>query len=364
MRFQQHTGPVMAKGVEDTVFYNYNRLVALNEVGGDPGRFGDRRSTKFHAELPRDPAALADARCSPRPPTTPSGARTSGRGSSLLSEIPERWAAAVERWSEHNERHKRDGMPDRNLEYLLYQTLVGAWPIDVERAAAYMHEGRPRGQGPHLLDRPERGLRGGRHGVHRRPSWPTSEFLADLEGFVGPLIEPGRVNSLAQTLIKLTAPGVPDIYQGTELWDMSLVDPDNRRPVDYEMRRRLLAELSQAAPRGDPERMDEGLPKLWVTRQALHLRRRHPQVFGPEGPYEPLQIEGGRAWHVWDSSVAETSRSGPPAGDPTRWRLEGHGRGATSGPLAQRADRGGCGRGTPARGGLLARFPVALLSRR
>jgi len=108
----------------------------------------------------------------------------------------------------------------------------------------------------------------------------------------------GRINSLAQTLLKLTAPGVPDIYQGTELWDLSLVDPDNRRPVDFALRRRLLHEMGHLSPEQILERMDEGLPKLWLLHRTLHLRRRHPEIFGPEGGYKPLYAEGSKADHV------------------------------------------------------------------
>ena len=120
-------------------------------------------------------------------------------------------------------------------------------------------------------------------------------FAVDVEAFVAPLIAAGRVNSLAQ---KLTAPGIPDLYQGTELWDLSLVDPDNRRPVDYALRRRLLAELDRATPKEIMARSDEGLPKLWVIRQTLHLRRRHPALFGDDAAYRPLTAIGARAGHV------------------------------------------------------------------
>jgi (1->4)-alpha-D-glucan 1-alpha-D-glucosylmutase len=123
-------------------------------------------------------------------------------------------------------------------------------------------------------------------------------FLADLEGFVADLVAPGRLNSLAQTLIRLTAPGVPDIYQGTELWDLSLVDPDNRRPVDFALRRRLLDELTRLSPEDILARMDEGLPKLWTIRQALHLRHKCPELFGPEGQYRPLYAQGTKSDHV------------------------------------------------------------------
>jgi (1->4)-alpha-D-glucan 1-alpha-D-glucosylmutase len=123
-------------------------------------------------------------------------------------------------------------------------------------------------------------------------------FRADLEAFVGPLIWPGRINALAQTLLKLTAPGVPDIYQGCELWDLALVDPDNRRPVDFGRRRELLAELTGASPEAVLARADDGWPKLWLIRRALQLRARRPDAFGPSGGYAPLAARGSRGDHV------------------------------------------------------------------
>jgi (1->4)-alpha-D-glucan 1-alpha-D-glucosylmutase len=196
-----------------------------------------------------------------------------------------------------NEQYRQEEIPDRNAEYLLYQTLVGAWPIEVERVVAYIEkacrEAKVHTSWTDPDPRYEEGMR-----AFVEHILADAAFVADLEAFVAPLVEPGRITSLAQTLIKLTAPGVPDLYQGTELWDLSLVDPDNRRPVDYELRRRLLAELEGATPEAIWARIDEGWPKLWVTRQALHLRRRRPQVFAPDGEYQPLQARGLRAGHV------------------------------------------------------------------
>jgi (1->4)-alpha-D-glucan 1-alpha-D-glucosylmutase len=295
MRFQQHTGPVMAKGVEDTVFYNYNRLIALNEVGGDPGRFG-LALDDFHAGC---------RETQKRWPTTMLASTTHDTKRSedvrariaLLSEMPEAWAAAVERWAAANERHKRDGMPDRNFEYLLYQTLFGAWPIEVERIVATMMKAAREAKAYTSWNTPNAAYEEA-VSAFTTALLADDAFLADLKTFVSPLIEPGRINSLAQTLIKLTAPGVPDIYQGTELWDLSLVDPDNRRPVDYETRRRLLAELAVAPLEEIVRRADDGMPKLHLIRQALHLRRRHPEWFGAEGDYTPLAAAGPKQDHV------------------------------------------------------------------
>ncbi len=295
MRFEQFTSPVMAKGVEDTTFYVYNRLVSLNEVGGDPGCFGIG-ARKFH-ELSKEsfekwPEAMLATSTHDTKRSEDVRARIS-----LISEMPQKWMEAARRWAAHNERHKRAGFPDRNMEYLLYQTLFGAWPIDSERMANYMEkssrEAKTHTSWTERNAAYDEALRGFVEALFK-----DAEFMRDMEAFTAPLIWPGRVNSLAQTLLKLTAPGSPDFYQGTELWDLSLVDPDNRRPVDYELRRRLLGELKDLSAREVMERADEGLPKLWLTKRALDLRQRRPGVFGCDGLYEPLCARGEKADHV------------------------------------------------------------------
>ena len=250
MRLQQLTGPVMAKSVEDTAFYNFHRLISLNEVGGDPGHFG-LSIDEFHAACSeaqrRWPTAMLASSTHDTKRSEDVRARIN-----LLSEIPDRWSAAVNRWAELNHRYRRDDLPDRNAEYLLYQTLVGAWPIETDRIVAYMEkasrEAKTHTSWTHPNPVYEDALRAFIQGILNHPP-----FTTDLEGFVKPLVEPGRINSLAQTLLKLTAPGVPDFYQGTELWDLSLVDPDNRRPVDYQKRRRLLAKMKDMTAGGDME---------------------------------------------------------------------------------------------------------------
>ena len=361
MRFQQNTGPVMAKGLEDTVFYNYNRLVALNEVGGDPGRFGVSVA-QFHEDCLETQRRWATSMTTTTTHDTKRSEDVRAR-ISLLSEIPEEWARAVERWSEHNRKHKTDNFPDRNAEYLLDQILVGAWPIDVDRATAYMLKATRESKAHTAWTTPnepyEEALKGFVAAILK-----DAEFVADLEGFVKPLVEPGRVNSLAQALIKLTAPGVPDVYQGNELWDMSLVDPDNRRPVDYDHRRQLLADL-EGKPRPEDilRRSDEGLPKLWLTRQALHLRRRKPELFGPEGDYRPIEASGAKAGHVVafgrDGGCVTVAprlplKLGQEWGD-TAIELP---TGSWTNELTGDEVRGG----RVKVGDLLARFPVALLS--
>jgi len=294
-RFQQTTGAVTAKGVEDTAFYRYHRLVALNEVGGDPGRFGAGPEA-FHAGA---------ARTAARRPATMSSTTTHDSKRSedvrarlvLLSEIPEEWIATVRRWAELNERHRGEGLPDRNLEYLLYQTLVGAHPIELERLQEYLvkavREAKLHTSWTAVVEGYERAVAEFAAAILADPA-----FRAELDGFAGRLVGPGRVNALAWKLVTLTAPGVPDLYQGSELWDLRLVDPDNRRPVDFELRRRLLGELDGMSVEQACERADEGLPKLLVVQRALRLRRRRPDLFGPGGSYLPLPARGARAAHV------------------------------------------------------------------
>lgn len=294
-RFQQQTGPVMAKGVEDTVFYCFNRLISLNEVGGDPGRFGISLED-FHracqeaqehwphsmlATTTHDTKRSEDVRCRLH----------------LLAEIPGRWSEAVRGWSLSNERHRRSGFPDRNTEYLFYQTLVGAWPLETSRATAYLEKACRESKVHTSWTRPaaeyETAVRD-----FVESALADESFRTSLEKFVSPLIEPGRVNSLAQTLLKLTAPGVPDIYQGTELWTMTLVDPDNRREVDFDRRRLLLGELASLTPQETWRRADEGLPKLWVIRRILGLRRARPELLSATARYRPLAADGPRAGHA------------------------------------------------------------------
>jgi (1->4)-alpha-D-glucan 1-alpha-D-glucosylmutase len=298
MRFQQLSAPAMAKGVEDTAFYVFNRFVALNEVGGDPGRFGVS-PPEFHQRCQETAERWPRTLLATSTHDTKRGEDVRAR-LWLLSEVPERWAEAVRRWFAHNARHHRGGVPDANTEYLLYQTLVGAWPLDVERAAAYMEKAAREAKTFTSWTRPDAAWESGLRGFIADLA-ADQEFQRDLAGFVAPLIAPGRVNSLAQTLLELTAPGIPDLYQGCELWCTSLVDPDNRRPVDYGLRRRLLARLADASPEQVLAGMDEGLPKLWVVKRALALRRRLPHCFGPATAapaYRPLPLRGARAAHA------------------------------------------------------------------
>ncbi|MBV9266886.1 MAG: hypothetical protein JO061_12025 [Acidobacteriaceae bacterium] len=216
---------------------------------------------------------------------------------SLLSEIPERWRDAVTRWAGMNDKHRRNGCPDRKTEYFLYQTMLGAWPIGIERLWPYMEKAcREAKEQTNWLSPNESFERATREFIEGVCA--DSEFLRDFEAFVQPLIGPGRVNSLAQVLLKLTSPGIPDIYQGTELWDLSLVDPDNRRPVDYELRRRLLSEVPNLKVGDVLARCDEGLPKLWTIWHALRVRHCRASSFGRDGAYAGIRADGEKAAHI------------------------------------------------------------------
>lgn len=294
-RFQQLTSPVTAKGAEDTAFYRYHRLVCLNEVGGDPGRFGTSVDAFHRACLEtqrRWPGTMLAGTTHDTKRSEDVRARLA-----LVSEIPGRWREAVSAWSTMNDRHRTAGLPDRNAEYLLYQTLAGAWPIGPDRLVPYMLKAaREAKQHTSWTDPDESYEAALRRFVERVLG--DAGFRASVEAFVAPLVEPGRLTSLSQTLIRLTAPGVPDLYQGTELWELSLVDPDNRRPVDYAARRALLAEVADASPENAMARMDAGAPKLYVVHRALRVRRRFPEAFGRRGEYQPLLTRGVKADHA------------------------------------------------------------------
>jgi (1->4)-alpha-D-glucan 1-alpha-D-glucosylmutase len=210
---------------------------------------------------------------------------------SILSEIPERWAEGLHHWSTLNAPAWQNHAPDRHAEYLLYQTLIGAWPIDQERCWQYMLKACREAKINTSWHEPnaayEESIRRFVYGVFQTP-----EFIASLERFVDPLILPGRINSLAQTLIKMVAPGVPDFYQGTELWDLSLVDPDNRRPVDFEMRAALVQRARAMTAADVTAEWDSGLPKLWMTARVLALRRERAEDFSDQSKYQPLIAQG------------------------------------------------------------------------
>ncbi len=295
-RFQQFTPAVMAKGVEDTAFYRFNRLVSLNEVGGDPGTFG-HKVEEFHEFCSRISSRRPATMLTLATHDTKRSADVRAR-LSLLSEMPAEWDGAVRHWAEHNERYRTQGYPDRSLEYLMYQTLVGTWPIDVSRLTQFLQKASREAKTHTSWVDPVAAYE------DAVTQFVTSvmadaEFLGDLETFIGShqLVSLGRVNSLAQTTLLLTCPGVPDLYQGSELWDLSLVDPDNRRPVDYDLRRRLLEEMGNSGAGEAMARADEGAPKLRLISRLLEARRARPELFAG-APYEPLGATGTKSRHV------------------------------------------------------------------
>jgi (1->4)-alpha-D-glucan 1-alpha-D-glucosylmutase len=289
----------MAKGVEDTAFYCYNRLTGMCEVGGDPGSDGVTVQ-EFHVYQQKmqvtHPLTMTTLSTHDTKRSDDVRARLA-----VLSEVTEEFEAAILRWAEHNLPYKRDGFPDPNSEYFVYQTLIGAWPIDAERMKAYlekaMREAKLETSWVANNKTFEDAMQGFVEGI-LADRW----FVDDLEGFVGRVLVAGRINSLAQTLVKHTAPGVPDLYQGSELWDLSLVDPDNRRPVDYELRRRILERVkalpAESLVAGLKDAQDPGLPKLALIHASLALRRQHPDWFAADAGYLPLPLQGAKAGYA------------------------------------------------------------------
>jgi (1->4)-alpha-D-glucan 1-alpha-D-glucosylmutase len=216
---------------------------------------------------------------------------------SVLSEVPDRWSEALHTWSLSNTPAWKNRTPDRHAEYLLYQTLIGAWPISQERCWQYMlkacREAKIRTSWHEPNTGYEENIRGFVDGIFQNP-----EFIASLESFIQPLVLPGRINSLSQTLIKMIVSGVPDFYQGTELWDLSLVDPDNRRPVDFGLRSELLRRCRECSAAEAVRDWESGLPKLWLTARVLALRRERPQEFSDESKYQPLVAQGAHLGNV------------------------------------------------------------------
>ena len=295
-RFQQFTPAVMAKGVEDTAFYRYNRLVSLNEVGGDPGVFG-RAVEEFHTHCARIAATWPATMLTLSTHDTKRSADVRAR-LHVLSEMPAEWDTAVRRWAEHNAPYRSQGYPDRSLEYVMYQTLVGAWPVDEARLAQFLvkaaREANTHTSWTNPVPAYEDAVRSFAANV-----MADAELLGDVQNFMGrtQIVALGRITALAQVTLLLTCPGVPDVYQGTELWDLSLVDPDNRRPVDFQHRGRLLAETAALSPSEAMARADEGVPKLWLIARLLGRRRAAPALFESR-EYVPLRAAGAKARHV------------------------------------------------------------------
>ena len=318
-KFQQVTSPVTAKGIEDTALYLYNRLVSLNEVGSEPDHFGttpEQLHQWLAARAQQWPHGLSTTSTHDTKRSEDVRARIN-----VLSEIPGGWKQATSRWARLNRRGRTiiDGQsyPSRNEEYLLYQTLVGSWPLEPmdaagrtsyrERIVSYMLKAmREAKVFTSWISPGEEHEAAMRHFVETILAEDNTAFLADFDEFEQRVAYLGAYNALAQVAIKIAAPGVPDFYQGTELWDFSLVDPDNRRPVDYALRRSLLAEI-------DEKMNDSGLPaivadlmstpldhrlKLFTVATMLRYRRAHRDLFD-HGAYTPIDITGARAAHVF-----------------------------------------------------------------
>lgn len=313
MHFQQVTGPVMAKAEEDTAFYRYVRLLALNEVGGDPHRFG-MSVAAFHHLARQRARYWPQAMLSTATHDTKRGEDARTR-LALLSEIPREWGRRVFHWLRLNRSRRvevdEEFVPDRNVEYLFYQSLFGAWPpglapddvagVDslAERLEAYMIKAVRERKLETSWSNPNNEYEAALRRYVRAVLDPSrlNPFLADFHAFVCDMAQTAAITSLAQLTLKLTLPGVPDIYQGAELWDFSLVDPDNRRPVDWEIRRALLDEADRVTPDELAQKWQDGREKLFVTKRLLALRRLHPELFR-SGDYQPLEPSGERSQHL------------------------------------------------------------------
>jgi len=314
-RFQQFTAPVMAKGFEDTALYRYYPLASLNEVGGEPDAFGVSVEA-FHAwnseRQAEWPAAMSAGTTHDTKRSEDARARIA-----VLSEIPDEWEQAIKRWYQMNAGARKlvedSEVPDPNEEYLLYQTLVGVWPNEpldgnrgdfIKRIQQYMDkavkEAKVHTSWMNVNEEHDRALSEFLATILTK----GHEFVADLANFQAPVARAGMLNSLAQTVLKMMLPGAPDFYQGTELWTLSLVDPDNRRPVDYACRRAMLAKIREGARR-DPlatvthllKDMSSGAIKMYLIHRAMEFRREHPELF-MRGEYVPLNVAGERANQV------------------------------------------------------------------
>jgi len=316
MKFQQLTGPCMAKGLEDTSFYRFFLLTSLNEVGGDPNNFGLTKE-QFHdynvERIKKWPQTMSNS-------STHDTKRSEDVRSriNVLSEIPEEWSRVVAQWQQHNIKYKQEVgklglVPAPNEEYMIYQTLIGVWPLGAKSADDT------------FLDRIKAFATKSMKEAKMFTSWSNqnkpyedavlgfiekivkdAEFVKVFLAFAEKVFKLGKYNSLSQTVLKILSPGIPDIYQGQELWDFSLVDPDNRRPVDYSIRKKHLGTVKGAvagntlgalASSAIQDNDDSGLIKLLITERLLNLRNQHPALFF-KGTYNPLKAQGSLENHV------------------------------------------------------------------
>ena len=404
MRWQQLTGPIVAKGVEDTALYVYHPLLSLNEVGGDPQPSEATSEEEFFSFLERRRQNWRDGL---NATTTHDSKRSEDVRArvNVLSELPHEWQAHLELWAKQNSKHKEEiegrAVPDRNEEYFLYQTLLGMWPIDeqdcrtlLERVQAYLikatREAMVHTRWTRPNERHEDALR--RFARTILSSEESADFLQDFRSFVKKVTYFGMINSLSQVLLKITSPGVPDFYQGSELWDLRLVDPDNRRPVNFARRMDLLETLhgaqsevqdSERLARDLVDRWQDGGAKLFLLGKAIRHRREHEHLFR-DGDLLPLETTGDRSRNVvafirknnaesslvaiprWLSQVSTISTSAPtaqnwedtrivlPDGSPVNWRN------VITGGMLTTEKTGNNTYLTPEK--LFHDFPVALLS--
>ncbi|HEV3202099.1 MAG TPA: malto-oligosyltrehalose synthase [Bryobacteraceae bacterium] len=319
MKLQQYSGPVMAKGLEDTAFYRYNRFIAKNEVGGHPDRFGVTTAAFHKANLQRA-RRWPNTMLSTASHDTKRGEDVRAR-LAVLSEMPEEWAQQVQAWSRILRARRGDvegtAPPGRNDEYLYYQLLIGTWPAELTGFGALEPESLKL-----YTERLRNAMIKAVREAKVNSTWesPNTAYEDSLLDFIGQSLDPGRSqaflaaflpfqdrvarlgvrNSLVQTVLKLTVPGVPDIYQGSELWDLSMTDPDNRRPVDYGARARMLGELSANPKLPIPALLEpwrDGRIKLAVISRILQFRCRYAKLFA-DGDYDALSVEGPKSGHV------------------------------------------------------------------
>ncbi len=287
LRFQQTSGMVMAKGVEDRAFYQWSRLTSLNEVGADPSEFAVR-AADFHTAMARRQATAPHAMTTLSTHDTKRGEDVRAR-ISVLAEDPAWWADTLDRLLE------AAPAPDPGFANLLWQAALGAWPISRERLHGYAEKAMREAGDRTTWTAPDTGYEQAVHALVDA-AYDDPAVAGLLDEAAARLAGPGWSNALAAKLLSLTVPGVPDVYQGSELWEQSLVDPDNRRTVDFALRRRLLAEAGRVRPGGPADGPDdEGRVKLHVVRTALRLRRDRPDLFVR---YDPLAVTGAGADHV------------------------------------------------------------------
>ena len=311
LKFQQSTGAIMAKGLEDTAFYIYNRLAALNEVGGEPQQFG-LTTEAFHQ---RNVARQKDWPGTMVATSTHDTKRSEDVRARMIaiSEVPQLWRRSLQRWRATNRHWKRTidelQAPDGNEEYLLYETLLGVWPMEssgeaskrakpefIARIQDYMAKALKEAKLNTSWIQPNEQWDSAMHNFVAKilDSSPRNKFLPNFIPMAEEIARLGAINALTQIVLKFTGPGVADIYQGNEIWDYSLVDPDNRRPVDYDLRRKMLCGLKNASPEDLMRCWPDGRIKLLTTQRLLHLRREHAQFFR-RSSYVPLQATGAFA---------------------------------------------------------------------